>query len=54
MLQDKHRHVILQVIRGVFRTLSNIKDGAFCEKSQRLLAVNYFRKKLHLKSLAGF
>ena len=29
---------------GVFRTQPNIYDGAFCENSSRLLAVNYFRK----------
>ena len=34
--------------RGVFRTLSNIEDGAFCENCQRCLAVNYFHKTLHL------
>ena len=35
--------------RGVFRKLSNIKDGAFLEYSQRLLAVDYFCKTLHLR-----
>ena len=27
--------------RGVFRTLSDIYDGAFCKKSSGLTAVNY-------------
>ena len=36
--------------RGVFRTQANIEDVAFCEKK----AVNYFRKKLHLRCSAGF
>ena len=31
--------------KGVFRTQSNIYDGAFCENSSRLLAVNYFCKR---------
>ena len=30
--------------RSVFRTQSNIKDGAFCGNSQRLKAVNYFHE----------
>ena len=37
------------VVRGVFRTLSNICDRAFCESSLCLLAVNYFRKTLLLR-----
>ena len=28
-------------------------DGAFCENTERLLAVDYFRKKLHRRSLKG-
>ena len=35
--------------RGVFRTQSNICDGAFCENSYRLSAVNYFHRKHHLR-----
>ena len=31
--------------KGVFRTQSNIYDGAFCENIERLLVVNYFCKK---------
>ena len=38
----------------LFRTLSNISDGAFCENCQRLKSVNYFRKTLHLKYSTGF
>ena len=30
--------------RGVFMTLPNIYDGAFCEKSERVLVFNYFNK----------
>ena len=37
--------------RGVFRNLSNIWDGEFCEISLRLLAVNYYRKPLHFRYL---
>lgn len=33
--------------RGVIWTLSKIYDGAFCEKSQRLLIINYFGKRFH-------
>ena len=36
---------------GIFRTQSNIYDGAFLLK---LLAVNDFRKKLHRKCMTGF
>ena len=32
---------------GLFRTESNIYDGAFCESSYRLKAANYFCKTLH-------
>ena len=43
----------MKLSRGVLRTLSRgafkmqfvIYDGAFCENSQRLIAVNYLRKK---------
>ena len=35
--------------KGVFRTLSNIKDGAFCDNIQRNSAIfNYFRKSFIL------
>ena len=37
----------------IFRTLFNIWDGVFGENSQRLEAVNYFRKKLRLRYLLG-
>ena len=40
--------------RDVLKAMSSIQDGAFCENSQRLKAVNYFRKTLHLKCLIGF
>ena len=40
--------------RGVFRIQSNIYDGAFCENSYRLSAVNYFHKKLDLNIRLGF
>ena len=36
-------------VRSVFRTLSNTEDGGSCEKSERLSAVNYSLKKLHLR-----
>ena len=32
----------------VFRTLSNIQDGAFCKNSHWLSATHYFCKTLHL------
>ena len=37
--------------RDAFRTLSNIKDGAFCENSSRLSAVYFFRKTFHFEYL---
>ena len=39
--------------RGVFRTQSNIYDGAFCKNSWRFSAVNYFHKNLHLRYSTG-
>ena len=39
--------------RSIFRTLSNIYGGAFCENSYWLLAVICFRKTLHFKYLRG-
>ena len=36
-------------VRGVFRALHKIFDGSLFENSERLLAVNYFRKKLHCR-----
>ena len=32
--------------KGVYRTMSDIWDEAFCEKSWRFLAVRYFQKPL--------
>ena len=40
--------------RGVFRTLSNIWDGAHCEKNWRLKAVKYFCKRFHFICLTRF
>ena len=40
--------------RGVYRILSNIWEGAFCENCQKVSAINYFNKKLNLKCLIGF
>ena len=34
------------VISGVFRTVSNSYDWLFCKSSERLIAFNYFHKKL--------
>ena len=39
---------------GVFRTLSNVQDGAFREVNWQIKVVNYFRKTLHLRYLTGF
>ena len=39
--------------RNVFKTLSNIQDGAFCENIFEYLAVNYFRWKLYLIRLTS-
>ena len=40
---------------GVFTTLSNtVQDGAFCEFSERVKAINHFRITLHLRCLTGF
>ena len=41
-------------LRGVFRILSNIQVGAFCEYNQWLKVVTYFREKLNLRCLTGF
>ena len=40
--------------RGVLRTLSNIKGGAFYESSLRLKAANYFCNNLYFRCLTGF
>ena len=37
--------------KGLFRDLPNIKDSAFRENHERLRAVNYFCRKLHLRCL---
>ena len=37
--------------KGLFRDLPNIKDSAFRENHERLKAVNYFCRKLHLRCL---
>ena len=39
---------------GAFRTQSTVFDEAIWENSQRLKAVIYFSKELHLTCLAGF
>ena len=39
--------------RGVFRTLSDIEEGAFCENTLQKKS-NYFYKTLYLRSLLGF
>ena len=39
--------------RGLFKTLQNISNEAFCKISSRFKGVNYFRKKLHHGYLAG-
>ena len=45
----------MQLHEGVFRTLSNtVQDGAFCEFSERVKAINHFRITLHLRCLTGF
>ena len=47
-------HVLNSLPEGVFKTLSNIHDGAFCENSSQLNTVNYFRKTFHLRCLPRF
>ena len=39
---------------GVFKHLSNLYDGAFCENNQRLITVTHFCQKLHLTCFTGF
>ena len=51
--QNKEQNWIVSGHIAVFRTLFNIYDGALCENSYPLLAVNYFRKKFHLRKLTG-
>ena len=45
----RHNQKIILHYRGVFRTQSNIQDGAFCENRLRFKAGNYFHKKLRVK-----
>ena len=40
--------------KGAFRTLSNIKDRAFCKNSERRKVVNYFRKTFYPRCLTRF
>ena len=40
--------------RGVFLSQLSICDGLFCGINLRLSAVNYFRKKLHLRCESRF
>ena len=42
---SKLRIKIVDECRGIFRTLSNIYDGAF-SRNYQLLAFNYFRKSV--------
>lgn len=39
--------------RGVFKALSNIKDGAFYEIRLTVKSLNYFCKIFHFRYLAG-
>ena len=41
-------------VREVFRTQSNIYDGTFIEKRERILAVSYFCKKAPPQTLDLF
>ena len=43
------RDLFISWDRSVFKILPNIYDEVFSENSQRLLAVSYFRKTLHLR-----
>ena len=40
--------------RGVFLSQLSIYDGVFCGINLQLSAVNYFRKKFHLRCVSGF
>ena len=46
-----YKTLLKDVFRGVFRTQSNIYDGAFCKNSWRLKAVNFFTKSSILNVL---
>ena len=37
--------LLLRLFRGLFKTLLDICDAAFCENSLQLLVINCFRKK---------
>ena len=37
-----------------WRIENPVKHGVYCGGSQRLKAINYFRKTLHLRCLTGF
>ena len=39
--------------RGLFKTLQNTNNDAFCKINSRFKGVNYFRKKLHHGYLVG-
>ena len=45
---------LLRNSRDIFGTQSSILDGAFGENRQRLLSINFFRKKLYLGCLTSF
>ena len=42
MVVGKNTYLATPLPSGVFRTLSNISDGAFCKNIQRLLALTIF------------
>ena len=48
-----HKFYLVNKTRVVLETLSNMYDGTFCEITKRLKAINYFLKKLRLRSLTG-
>ena len=60
-MQNRVLLVFREIFQNIFctplwacRTLSKIKDGAFCKNIWRLSPVSYFRKTFHLRCLRGF
>ena len=46
--------LFLPNLRGVLRTQSKIQNDNFCKNSYQLKAVDYFRKRFHLKYASAF
>ena len=54
LCEVQFQHYLYIINKGVFKTSSNIYYGLFCENSQRLCGIHYFREKLHVRCQTGF